>query len=55
MTQLQYQFTVKIFLSNAGSDSTPEDYGAVAAYFEKQRKPFLAGKFFYLANQHAKV
>ena len=38
-----------------GENATPEDYNSIALYFENQRQPFLAGKFFYLSENYAKA
>jgi hypothetical protein len=49
------QQKVEIYAEVIENEATLEQYEQVAEYFERHRKNFLAGKYFYLAGNHRKV
>ncbi len=46
---------MQLYAEILGDQARPSDYNKMAAYYEVERNLLLAGKFYALAGQHAKV
>lgn len=46
---------MEIYAEVLGNEGNTETYEMMARYFEKQRKSFLSGKFYYLAGHYSAV
>lgn len=39
----------------SGEEATADDYQSIAVYFEQQKNHLMAGKFFLMCSQYARV